>query len=325
MIKTNTLSVIGSAATILLATAGSAVADIVYSIDAALTTPAGSQFVIGSDIAPPPPPTPYESSRTVNTGIPGAAVTVGYGVVGAQGFFGSSSNAAAAAPGAEISGQADASLGVTLDNLTISDPSLPAGTQIFYEINFGISGNIALVASGAADADASVSLSYNSVALGSAQGDTNDGGESTLSGIFSDGVSGVIAHTPLESGVVGGLVNADFTLTTHAYVSAGPSAFGVTMGQASAESDFQDPFSFPSNGPIFNFFDANGDPIVGATVNSSDGCIVNNRLLCGGGPTSVPELSTWTMMLTGFAGLGYAGWRRGRRQAAVPIGEETGL
>jgi hypothetical protein len=321
MIKTNTLSVIGSAATILLATAGSAVADLVYSIDAALTTPAGSQFVIGSDIAPPPPPTPYESSRTVNTGITGAAVTVGYGVIGAQGFFGSSSNAAALAPGAEISGQAMASLGVALDNLTISDPSLPAGTQIFYEINFGISGNIALVASGAADADASVSLSYNSVALGSAQDDTIEG--SSASGIFSHGLSGVIAHTPLESGVVGGPVNADFTLVTSAFVSAGPSAFGVTTGQASANSDFQDPFSFPSDGPIFNFFDANGNSLIGATVNSSDGCIVNNRLLCGG-PSSVPELSTWAMMVAGFAGLGLAGWRRGRRRPVVPIGEEFG-
>ena len=132
-------------------------------------------------------------------------------------------------------------------------------------------------------------------------------------------------HTPLEFGLGRRPVSADFVLATSAPVSAGPSAFGVREGQASASADFLDPFSFPSNGPIFNFFDANGDPIAGATVNSSDGCIVNNRLLCGGGPTSVPELSTWTMMLAGFAGLGYAGWRRGRRQAAVPIGEETGL
>jgi PEP-CTERM motif len=31
----------------------------------------------------------------------------------------------------------------------------------------------------------------------------------------------------------------------------------------------------------------------------------------------IPEPSTWAMLLAGFGGLGYAGWRRGRRAAAV--------
>ena len=184
----------------MLASAGSAAADPVFSIDASLSGPNGTQFVIGSDIAPPPPPNPYQSSRTDTVGIPGAAVTLSYGVVGAQGFFGSLSSAAAKAPGAPISGQANASLGVALDNLTISDPSVASGTQVFYDINFEIGGKIVLAAFGSADADASVSLSYNDFALGSAQADTN-GGESTASGIFSAGISDVKAHTPLESGV----------------------------------------------------------------------------------------------------------------------------
>jgi hypothetical protein len=33
--------------------------------------------------------------------------------------------------------------------------------------------------------------------------------------------------------------------------------------------------------------------------------------------TAVPELSTWTLMLLGFAGLGYAGWRAQRKIAAL--------
>jgi PEP-CTERM motif len=33
-----------------------------------------------------------------------------------------------------------------------------------------------------------------------------------------------------------------------------------------------------------------------------------------GNTTAVPEPSTWAMLLLGFAGLGYAGFRRGRRQ-----------
>ncbi len=35
----------------------------------------------------------------------------------------------------------------------------------------------------------------------------------------------------------------------------------------------------------------------------------------GGGPPPVPEPSTWALMLLGFAGLGFAGWRRMAAQA----------
>ena len=35
-------------------------------------------------------------------------------------------------------------------------------------------------------------------------------------------------------------------------------------------------------------------------------------------PTAVPEPSTWAMMLLGFAGLGFAGWR-GRRKTAGAV------
>ena len=82
--------------------------------------------------------------------------------------------------------------------------------------------------------------------------------------------------------------------------------------------NFEDPFSFPTSGPVFNFFSpATGAPLTGITANSSDGCIVNNAFMCGSvGPTgSVPELSTWTMLVAGFSGLGLASyWRPGKRR-----------
>jgi hypothetical protein len=35
--------------------------------------------------------------------------------------------------------------------------------------------------------------------------------------------------------------------------------------------------------------------------------------------TAIPELSTWAMMLFGFAGLGYAGFRKPRARSPIPI------
>jgi PEP-CTERM motif len=75
-----------------------------------------------------------------------------------------------------------------------------------------------------------------------------------------------------------------------------------------------------SQGPIASgSFSATADPILaidpaflaanpGYTLVFSPGFVVS---------PSVPEPSTWAMLLVGFAGLGYAGWRRGRRAAAA--------
>jgi MYXO-CTERM domain-containing protein len=86
-----------------------------------------------------------------------------------------------------------------------------------------------------------------------------------------------------------------------------------------------DPLSFPSNGPVLNFFDANGNPLAGVTVDSSDGCIVNNRFLCGAAPTPapeptpVPEPAIWTLLLVGFAGL----VNRARRHRVSPAASSS--
>jgi hypothetical protein len=63
-------------------------------------------------------------------------------------------------------------------------------------------------------------------------------------------------------------------------------------------------------GPLFNF----SEP--GWTVDSTDGCVVNNRYLCA--PSlAIPEPVSWVLMLTGFSGLGYAGYRKVKTNSAL--------
>jgi hypothetical protein len=48
---------------------------------------------------------------------------------------------------------------------------------------------------------------------------------------------------------------------------------------------------------------------------AADGSTLVLDVTTGGGPPPVPEPSTWALMALGFAGLGFAGWRRMAAQA----------
>jgi hypothetical protein len=61
----------------------------------------------------------------------------------------------------------------------------------------------------------------------------------------------------------------------------------------------------------WTFTDTSND-IIGTTV-SNGTAISSNSFEIAQITTSVPEPSTWAMMLIGFAGLGYAGYRTSRR------------
>jgi len=303
---------LGWAVPILFATAASA-GDDLLSITANLVPTSGAAGIsVNSSQG-----APTASGQTLNIGIPGAAETLTYGVVAKPGDLGSLTSVAALAPGANIVASGNAIADMALGDLKIVDPGLAAGTLVNYTINFQIDGKIVVTAFGASSANANVELDYGTspgslMTIGTAFASTNGG--SGDSGIFSGGTEGVQTHSPVETGFVGHDVFAEFSLATHAGADAGPTP--QEQGQASASADFLDPFSFPTNGPVFNFFDAKGNPLTGVTVDSGDGCIVNNRFVCGGGAggggTGVPEPATWTMLLLGFAGLGYAGGVRRR-------------
>ncbi len=85
-------------------------------------------------------------------------------------------------------------------------------------------------------------------------------------------------------------------------------------------------FTYEGDGPNPNLltFVNNGR---GGCNSSFLDCAINDPGASGGPPfslldnvslTAVPEASTWTMMLAGFAGLGYAGFRS-RRRSAISI------
>jgi hypothetical protein len=217
-----------------------------------------------------------------------------------------------------------------LDNIAFSGGS----GSFSYSVNYSISGKITLSTLLFPDASGGVRLVYSSgttdnVLLGSLGVNTDINDRTAPIGIFAgyDPTNPVInvsvnAATPPVLGSFSSDTFVAFSLQTSAHADSYPGA------SADLIVNFQDPFSLPTSGPVFNFFDpTTGLPLTGITANSSDGCIVNNAFMCGSitSPGSVPELSTWAMMLAGFAGIGLAGWRRGRRRAGVLTGEEIGL
>lgn len=318
----------------MLLAAGATKAAPVFSIDvAAVSLDAGvNTHIVGSQAVP------IVDSHSFNGGSGGSAVSLTYSVVAKPGVLGGFSSVdAISATGQNISGDARTFAKFALDNLLISGPA-PTGAHVGYSINFGISGGIRLFVSGNSGATGSVEMDYlpspdGSVTLGVLDGTSVPGG-STGTGIFNsqtdDSSVAVIATTPEEMGVVGADAFVGFTLATDAAVETAPSA--TELGQGEAITDFLDPFSFPASGPVFNFFDLiTGAPVAGYSVNSGDGCIVDNRFLCGatggpsGGPTGVDEpgaLSVFGLALLGCAfGYPQLGRRRGppppRRRASL--------
>ena len=59
---------------------------------------------------------------------------------------------------------------------------------------------------------------------------------------------------------------------------------------------------------------SNFGPNIDLTINGYGAFVIGGAV-----PQAVPELSTWAMMLLGFAGLGFAGYRSTRRYAAVGL------
>jgi hypothetical protein len=62
-----------------------------------------------------------------------------------------------------------------------------------------------------------------------------------------------------------------------------------------------------------------GEFIDEVIITAANGFDEGKQYAFGDGTVTVPEPSTWAMMLVGFAGLGYAGYRKTKTSAALSI------
>ena len=111
-----------------------------------------------------------------------------------------------------------------------------------------------------------------------------------------------------------GVTTADFT------VSGGPNVID-TLPEFSGGDRPAPPFDTDTVGNFLIPFDATGLTISGTFGNTANPTSAPTNVCLGAGPCgtspSVPETSTWAMMLLGFVGLGYAGYRQ-RSSRAQP-------
>jgi choice-of-anchor A domain-containing protein len=163
-------------------------------------------------------------------------------------------------------------------------------------------------------------------------------GTSFVNGNFNAGSNtGIVVFDIKGSTLTSDLVNHDFSFTGK----------GVTSYIINVIGNFTDPnsthFNVDQEDALFNFENAatvnlgqwgasilapdaaltitGGGNIEGSVFAKSflgGGELHNDNLFDGALPTTaVPEPSTWAMLLAGFVGLGFLGWRRARKGAAA--------
>jgi hypothetical protein len=104
---------------------------------------------------------------------------------------------------------------------------------------------------------------------------------------------------------LGGNARGDVDKTTT--ITLGDFTTSITLGSSSPYAPHT--FSFTTTGGQLSFADL-------PAGNQNLGNVLDNVTLSAGAG-AVPEPSTWALMLAGFAGLGFAGYRASRRNATA--------
>ncbi len=158
-------------------------------------------------------------------------------------------------------------------------------------------------------------------------------GTSIVNGTFNaNGATGIVVFDITASQLEADLANSQITF----------SGTGVTSFIINVDGNFTEPsstnFNTAQEDALFNFYDATSVTLgnwktsvlapdanlsisngflagsVFAASFSGGGELHNDNLFNGALPSSAPEPATWAMMLAGFAGLGWVGFRRSRKQ-----------
>jgi choice-of-anchor A domain-containing protein len=158
-------------------------------------------------------------------------------------------------------------------------------------------------------------------------------GTSIVNGTFkANGATGIVVFDITAAQLESDLANNQVTF----------SGTGVTSFIINVEGNFTEPsstnFNTAQEDALFNFYDATSVTLgnwktsilapkadlsisngfvtgsVFAASFSGGGELHNDNLFNGALPSAVPEPSTWAMMLAGFAGLGFVGFRRSRKE-----------
>ena len=178
-----------------------------------------------------------------------------------------------------------------------SDPiGFPGGIAVSLNLEFAGT----LTSTLEAGAVVGVLVQINGVTVANLHDTTDNGTDTSCNSSFLGGEG---CANPATDGKVtsqdtdGVPLDTPVTFLFSVEVSAGSS------GAASASAVYGDSLDLPIGIDVFNLPE-------GVTANAPDSNIVNNRFVLP--TTSVPEPSTWAMMLLGFASLGFAGYRRAR-------------
>jgi hypothetical protein len=204
----------------------------------------------------------------------------------------------------------------SIDDLYLVAPTgAPTGATVAYSLNLSVGGSIGGSGFGsdwsAAAAFIGETVGGDGCAAEVSGNITDVGGSGTTgSGIFAGGSSWSGSTPSVCSGSNGEAITANLELNTNAVAQLDGTESGDPSSATVAYVNYADPAMFSDTGPLFNF----SEP--GWTVDSTDGCVVNNRYLCA--PSlAIPEPVSWVLMLTGFSGLGYAGYRKAKTNSVL--------
>jgi hypothetical protein len=145
-----------------------------------------------------------------------------------------------------------------------------------------------------------------------------------LTGTFTTNVYGFLENNyslTTQADAVLGFVGFTYT-SSNSYYSNGTFYVDFQPGYAQdLHLQFADNLAVPNlDNPIMG---ASGSPPTGPSFEcqGSFSCYIPAggpiRYIDGGFASSVPEISTWAMLLLGFAGVGFAGYRRSRGQSGL--------